>query len=387
MASELLKQSFNGSPPQSLMDQLHTAALRIPLHREPLLWSVFRHLLPDAGSQLVRSWLLAYDPTDVARMERAATHLMATHKGKHAAALDLMRWTEAKGLQVVHAEPVRWHNLYFRVLQDTAEERAKSMKRGGAFTASGVDMATPELQAGDCPMRLSSYKFYRSQLLGLEFPLRNITSSEELILREYCGERASLTQAQRMEIADLHARLVPPLSSRTDDSPGRSREETTQRQSQAAFEEQWLKREEAPNVAAGEALLGSRPPEGSEEETDERSEEGWSVHHDDDDVDCSGGETRGRQPQAAFEGGKERLKQEGAECPAEQELLESLETEDSKSESDAKKKAKKAKKAKKKRRDAADEVLKEAPAAAAQTADAAAVHSAAAAAPPLVHAH
>jgi hypothetical protein len=177
MPAELMKRSFNGSPPMTLCDQLQNVCLRIPLHREPAFWSVFRHLLPDAGSQIVRSWLLHHNPTDVTRMERAATHLQQT-KGEHAAALDLMRWCEAKGLQVQHAEHERWKNLYYRVLRHTAEERATGMKRGGAFNTGGLDMLTPVLQQGDCPMRLSSFKFYRSQLTGLDIPLRNITQSE-----------------------------------------------------------------------------------------------------------------------------------------------------------------------------------------------------------------
>ena len=59
------------------------------------------------------------------------------------------------------------------------------MKRGGAFATGGLDMGTPLLAAGDCPMQLASFRYYRTQLTGLDVPLRNITQTEALILRQY----------------------------------------------------------------------------------------------------------------------------------------------------------------------------------------------------------
>ena len=61
-----------------------------------------------------------------------------------------------------------WRALYLKVLRHTAEERAASMKRGGAFSSGGLDMATPVLDATDFPLQLSQYRCYRSQLTGLE---------------------------------------------------------------------------------------------------------------------------------------------------------------------------------------------------------------------------
>jgi len=208
MPAELMKRSFNGSPPPALSEQIQCACLRVPLEREQFLWSVFRNLPPDAGVQLVRAWLLQHNPEEISRMERAVTHVH-TAKGEHAAALDIMRWAESKDLSVQRADADRWKGLYFRVLRNTAEERASSIKRGGSFGNSALDMGTPQLQAGDCPMQLTQYRFYRTQLTGLEVPLRNITQSEALILRQYLGDQQQDEPAQGDERESLrqHARV------------------------------------------------------------------------------------------------------------------------------------------------------------------------------------
>ena len=208
MPAELMKRSFNGSPPRELTEQIQCACLRVPLEREQFLWSVFRNLPPDAGVQLVRAWLLQHNPEDFFRMERAVTHVH-TARGEHAAALDIMRWAESKDLSVQRSDADRWKGLYFRVLRNTAEERASSIKRGGSFGNSALDMGTPQLQAGDCPMQLTQYRFYRTQLTGLEVPLRNITQSEALILRQYLGDQQQDEPAQGDERESLrqHARV------------------------------------------------------------------------------------------------------------------------------------------------------------------------------------
>lgn len=208
MPAELMKRSFNGSPPPGLSEQIQCACLRVPLEREQFLWSVFRNLPPDAGVQLVRAWLLQHNPEEISRMERAVTHVH-TAKGEHAAALDIMRWAESKDLSVQRADADRWKGLYFRVLRNTAEERASSVKRAGSFGNSSLDMGTPQLQAGDCPPQLAQYRFYRTQLTGLEVPLRNITQSEALILRQYLGDQQQDEPAQGDEREALrqHARV------------------------------------------------------------------------------------------------------------------------------------------------------------------------------------
>ena len=128
MPAELMKRSFNGSPPAALSEQIQCACLRVPVEKEQFLWSVFRNLPPDSGVQLVRAWLLQHDLEEISRMERAVTHVH-TAKGEHAAALDIMRWAEVKELSVQRIDVERWKSLYFRVLRNTAEERATSMKQ------------------------------------------------------------------------------------------------------------------------------------------------------------------------------------------------------------------------------------------------------------------
>merc|ERR1719162_730702 len=190
-----MKRSFNGSPPAALSEQIQCACLRVPVEREQFLWSVFRNLPPDSGVQLVRAWLLQHDLEEISRMERAVTHVH-TAKGEHAAALDIMRWAEVKELSV---------------LRNTAEERATSMKRSGSFGIGALDMSTPMLEAADFSMQLTEYRFYRTQLTGLDVPLRNITQSEALILRQFLGEHPQAiegpAQGDELDPARQHARL------------------------------------------------------------------------------------------------------------------------------------------------------------------------------------
>ena len=210
MPAELMKRSFNGSPPAALSEQIQCACLRVPVEKEQFLWSVFRNLPPDSGVQLVRAWLLQHDLEEISRMERAVTHVY-TAKDEHAAALDMMRWAEVKELSVQRIDVERWKSLYFRVLRNTAEERATSMKRSGSFGVAALDMSTPMLEAADFSMQLAEYRYYRTQLTGLDVPLRNITQSEALILRQFLGERPhaieGLAQGDELDPARLHARL------------------------------------------------------------------------------------------------------------------------------------------------------------------------------------
>ena len=210
MPAELMKRSFNGSPPAALSEQIQCACLRVPVEREQFLWSVFRNLPPDSGVQLVRAWLLQHDLEEISRMERAVTHVH-TAKGEHAAALDIMRWAEVKELSVQRIDVERWKSLYFRVLRNTAEERATSMKRSGSFGVAALDMSTPMLEAADFSMQLTEYRFYRTQLTGLDVPLRNITQSEALILRQFLGEHTQAiegpAQGDELDPARQHARL------------------------------------------------------------------------------------------------------------------------------------------------------------------------------------
>ena len=167
MPAELMKRSFNGSPPAALSEQIQCACLRVPVEREQFLWSVFRNLPPDSGVQLVRAWLLQHDLEEISRMERAVTHVH-TAKGEHAAALDIMRWAEVKELSVQRIDVERWKGLYFRVLRNTAEELF--MQRSGSFAVAALDMSTPMLEAADFSMQLTEYRFYRTQLTGLDVP-------------------------------------------------------------------------------------------------------------------------------------------------------------------------------------------------------------------------
>ena len=138
-------------------------------------------------------------------MERSVQNVHQ-QKGEHAAALDLMRWVEGKELQCSRSDPERWRALYLKVLRHTAEERAASMKRGGAFSSGGLDMATPVLDATDFPLQLSQYRCYRSQLTGLEVPLRNITTSEAAILRDALGGGSDpRVQIERQRLLDSTA--------------------------------------------------------------------------------------------------------------------------------------------------------------------------------------
>jgi hypothetical protein len=160
--------------------------------------------------QLVRAWLLQHDLEEISRMERAVTHVH-TAKGEHAAALDIMRWAEVKELSVQRIDVERWKSLYFRVLRNTAEERATSMKRSGSFGVAALDMSTPMLEAADFSMQLTEYRFYRTQLTGLDVPLRNITQSEALILRQFLGEHPQAiegpAQGDELDPARQHARF------------------------------------------------------------------------------------------------------------------------------------------------------------------------------------
>ena len=80
------------------------------------------------------------------------------------------------------------------------------MKRGGAFSSGGLDMATPVLDATDFPLQLSQYRCYRSQLTGLEVPLRNITTSEAAILRDALGGGSDpRVQIERQRLLDSTA--------------------------------------------------------------------------------------------------------------------------------------------------------------------------------------
>ena len=72
-AALLVKRSFDGVPPATLSEQLQTACLQVSLDREQSMWAVFRHMLPEPGSELVRRWLLHHDPHEVVCIERAAT--------------------------------------------------------------------------------------------------------------------------------------------------------------------------------------------------------------------------------------------------------------------------------------------------------------------------
>ena len=189
MPAELMKRSFNGSPPAALSEQIQCACLRVPVEKEQFLWSVFRNLPPDSGVQLVRAWLLHHDLEDISRVERAVTHVH-TAKGEHAAALDIMRWAEVRELSVQRSDVERWKSLYFRMLRNTAEERASSTKRSGSLDVAALDMSTPMLEAADCSMQLTEYHSYRTQLTRLDVPLHNITQSEALILRQFLGEPA-----------------------------------------------------------------------------------------------------------------------------------------------------------------------------------------------------
>ena len=65
MPAELMKRSFNGSPPAALSEQIQCACLRVPVEKEQFLWSVFRILPPDSGVQLVRAWLLQHDLEEI----------------------------------------------------------------------------------------------------------------------------------------------------------------------------------------------------------------------------------------------------------------------------------------------------------------------------------
>ena len=186
MPAELMKRSFNGLPPAALCEQLLCACLRIPVEQEQFLWTVFQNLPPDMGEQLVRAWLLQHDLEDISRMERAVTHVHKA-KGEHAAALDIMRWAEVKELSVQRADVERWKSLYFRVVRNTAEERS------GSFDVAALDMSTPMLEAADCSMQLTEYRFYRTELTGIDVPLHNITQSEALILQQFLGEQLALT--------------------------------------------------------------------------------------------------------------------------------------------------------------------------------------------------
>ena len=143
-------------------------------------------------------------------MERAVTH-MHTATGEHAAALDIMRWAEVKELSVQRIDVERWKSLYFRVLGNTVEERATSVKRSRYFGVAALDMSTPMLEAADFSMQLAEYHYYRTQLTGRDVPLLNITQSEALILRQFLGERShaiqGLAQGDELDPARQHARL------------------------------------------------------------------------------------------------------------------------------------------------------------------------------------
>ena len=205
MPAELMKRAFNGAPPPTLTDALQQCCLRVPHDRESFFWAMFRQVVPDVGVRLVRAWLLEHNPGEVSRMERSVQNVHQ-QKGEHAAALDLMRWVEGKELQCSRSDPERWRALYLKVLRHTAEERAASMKRGGAFSSGGLDMATPVLDATDFPLQLSQYRCYRSQLTGLEVPLRNITTSEAAILRDALGGGSDpRVQIERQRLLDSTA--------------------------------------------------------------------------------------------------------------------------------------------------------------------------------------
>ena len=198
MPAELMKRSFNGSPPAALSEQIQCAwlcaCLRVPVEREQFMWSVLRNLPPNSGVQVVRAWLLHHDLEDISRVERAVTHVH-TAKGEHAAALDIMRWAEVRELSVQRSDVERWKSLYFRMLRNTAEERASSTKRSGSLDVAALDMSTPMLEAADCSMQLTEYHSYRTQLTRLDVPLHNITQSEALILQQFLGEQLALTDA------------------------------------------------------------------------------------------------------------------------------------------------------------------------------------------------
>ena len=151
---------------------------------------------------MVRAWLLQHDLEEISRMERAVTHVH-TAKGEHAAALDMMRWAEVNELSVQLTDVERWKCLYFRVVRNTAEERATSCRvaaldmSSGSCRVAALDMSTPMLKAADCSigelgrlLMLTEYRFYRPKLTGHDVPLHNITQSEALILRQFLGEPA-----------------------------------------------------------------------------------------------------------------------------------------------------------------------------------------------------
>ena len=80
---------------------------------------------------------------------------------------------------------------------------------GGSYGSGSLDMGTPLLQAGDCPMQPAQYRFYRTQLTGLDVPLRNITQNEALIMRQYLGDHHhdDHGQSDEREQVRQHGRL------------------------------------------------------------------------------------------------------------------------------------------------------------------------------------
>ena len=174
--AELIKRTFTNVPSSELCTQLHKACLRMPLGREHIFWMMCCSIAPS-GSALVRAWLLRHESIDAQQIERAACHLQHM-KGEHAAALDFMRWAEAKGVLTLLRDDHFWRALYFKILRHTAEERAASMKRRGILIRGGaLDMLTDELHA-EHPMRLTCFKSYRFQLTDFAAPLHNITQTE-----------------------------------------------------------------------------------------------------------------------------------------------------------------------------------------------------------------
>lgn len=183
MPGEMMKRAFSGGPPSALLQHLQQSCMRLPPTSERLFWPVFRHMQSE-GVALLRAWLLQHDDPDVERMERCAKYLYQ-QKGEHAAALDLLRWAEARNLRVCQDAPM-WRLLYFKVLRATADERA-TIKPLGALSNGGLDMSTPMLhdQGGSQALETTSFRHYRSMLTNSEIPLRLITILEKSVMAEY----------------------------------------------------------------------------------------------------------------------------------------------------------------------------------------------------------
>ena len=205
MPAELMKRAFNGAPPPTLTDALQQCCLRVPHDRESFFWAMFRQVVPDVGVRLVRAWLLEHNPGEVSRMERSVQNVHQ-QKGEHAAALDLMRWVEGQELQCSRSDPERWRALYLKVLRHTAEERAASMKRGGAGHRRAAWTWRPRSSTRPTSRSSSRSTAATARSSPVEVPLRNITTSEAAILRDALGGGSDpRVQIERQRLLDSTA--------------------------------------------------------------------------------------------------------------------------------------------------------------------------------------